>query len=110
MAKTTVKIKGKDWTVKLLTPKMFDKEAAKYGAYNAAAFTTLDGSRTILFQKGSMTPGTIRHEILHSIIYEAPVKSADLSAMQVEEMICEIMDSDYLEYISVVEQILVAFC
>ena len=72
--------------------------------------TTRDGSRKIVFQKGVMTPGTIRHELLHAIIYEAPIKSADLTPDQVEEMCAEILDQDFMMYLNLVEEILAAFC
>jgi hypothetical protein len=107
---TKVKIKGYDWTVKLLTPKQFAKEAAKHDVDESAAFTTKDGSRKIVFQKGEMTPGTIRHELLHSIIAESRVDSADLTPAQIEELCCEIMDYDWMMYLGLVEEILAAFC
>lgn len=107
---TKIKIKGYPWTVKLLTPKQFAKEAAKQDAGESEAFATKDGSRLIVFQKGSLTPGTIRHELLHAIIAESRIDSADLTPMQVEEMCCEIMDYDWMMYLGLVEEILAAFC
>ena len=90
-----INIKGNDWTVKYLTPKQFANESRKDQVYNAAAYTTLDGSRKIVLQKNDCTVGIIRHEIGHAIVYESPVASAELSSDQVEEMMCEIIQREW---------------
>lgn len=106
---TKVKIKGYDWTVKLLTPKQYAKEAAKDEVYGSAAYTTVDGSRKIVLQKGGTTIGIIRHEISHAIVSEAPVLSAELSPHQIEEMMCEIIQKDWGLISKLTEEIVDSF-
>lgn len=106
---TKIKIKGCDWTVKLLTPKQYAKEASKDEVYGSAAYTTVEGSRKIVLQKGDVTVGIIRHELSHAIVSEAPILSAELTSHQVEEMMCEIIQKDWGLISKLTEEIIDAF-
>jgi hypothetical protein len=109
---TKIEIKGYPWTVKLLTPKQFVKEAEKVGMdpESDVAFTHKDGTREIVFKKGYLTPGTLRHELMHAIVSECRTDSVDLTPDQREELCCEILDHDWMMYLGLVEEILSAFC
>ena len=95
MTTLTVNIKGNEWTVKYLTPSQFRRECKIDGTDHAAAYTTVDGTRKIILQKGDATLGIIRHEIAHAIVSEAPILSANLSSEQMEELMCEIVQKDW---------------
>lgn len=100
-----INIKGNEWVVKYLTPKQFVKEAGKDQVYGAGAYTTVDGSRKIVLQKGECSIGIIKHELGHAIVSESPVQSAELSPHQVEEMMCEIIEKDWGLITKLTEQI-----
>lgn len=109
MASIKVKIKGAEWTIKYLTQNQYVKESTKDEVYGSAAYTTIDGSRKIVLQKGETTVGIIRHELSHAIVSEAPILSAELTPHQVEEMMCEIVQKDWGLISRLTEEIIDSF-
>lgn len=79
-------IKGQEWKIRILSGSAYTR---KYGV-ESKAFANLD-TKTIVYNKNDMTPGIIRHELLHALLDEAHIESALLTSVQVEEMCASII-------------------
>ena len=81
-----IKIRGKTWTVELLTSEAFRNEDA---AYTDAA------KKTMSFQPGHTDIETIRHEIFHAYMAESYLKDSDLDRDSLEEAAANVV-GDFL--------------
>lgn len=101
MGRFEVTIKGKKWTVRILTDSRYEKLASD----DSEALTQSE-SRTIFFRKKKLLPGTIRHELLHALIAESHIESSNLAADQVEELCCSLIDYCWHDINLLVEEII----
>lgn len=98
-----IAIKGKGWIVRFLTNAMYHK---KIGV-DSGAITILD-KKIIVFNKGNINPGFIRHELLHAFMEESSVESAMLTPIQIEEVCASIIQHHWHDINILTDQILYA--
>ena len=98
-----VSIKGKQWTIRFLTNAMYHK---KIGT-DSGAITILE-KKIIVFNKGNINPGFVRHELLHAFMEESSVESAMLTPVQIEEVCASIIQHHWNDINILTDQILYA--
>jgi hypothetical protein len=84
--KITLKIRGQEWTVKLYTTEGFYKQYEE-----AVAAVTIPNAKEIIFNDDDLSLATVIHELTHAYFAASHVVSANLSADQVEEVMCELI-------------------
>lgn len=89
LASITINIKGRDWTFKLLSDRVFNKQHNPEDEGNAAM--TLQSKYEVHFRKSDWSPNAIKHEIGHVLHFASLVGSSDLSAEDSVELMCEII-------------------
>lgn len=85
-----VSIKGQDWNIKFLSRKRYNK---KIGEGSDAI--TLLVKKTIVFNSEAINPGIIRHELLHALMEETHMESAELNPLQIEEVCASILQNQW---------------
>ena len=85
----TINIKGRDWTFRLFSDKVFNKVYNPNDEDNAAM--TLQNKYEVHFRKGDWSPNTIKHELGHVLHFASLVGSSALSAEDSIELMCEII-------------------
>jgi hypothetical protein len=83
-------IKGNTWEIRFLTSPQYIK---RFGSDSDAI--TVPFHKKICFQKSIITPGSIRHELLHAIFAECNTESATLDPTQVEEVCASILEKHW---------------
>jgi hypothetical protein len=101
MKSITLQIKGRDWTFQVLTDKVYTK---KFGDDSMAM--TVEKEKKVYFNKTDFNLPTIRHELLHVLVYSSLVESSELTSIQMEELCAEIVGEHGLELIVWSEKIL----
>lgn len=81
-----LKIRGQDWTVKLLPIDSF------YRIYDEgiAALTNVE-TKEIIFNPEDLSLSTVIHELTHAYFSASHVISANLNPDQVEEVMCDVI-------------------
>jgi hypothetical protein len=83
--KSTILVKGNDWTVYLTGP----EDYAKINGEDSAAMTWTT-QRQIYFRTDEINIDVVRHELFHAYFAESHIESANLTAIQAEEVGCSI--------------------
>jgi uncharacterized protein (DUF2164 family) len=60
-----------------------------------SAAICLTEKKQVYIQKNELTPKTIMHELIHCLVEEHNLTSANLSNEQFEEFICELVSNNY---------------
>lgn len=82
---TTILVKGNTWTVYLATPERY----VELNGTDSAA-VTWPNHKKIYFRTDEVNVEVVRHELFHAYFAESHVESADLTALQAEEVSCSI--------------------
>lgn len=90
-----LKIKGIDWKIFLQTPAAYHR---MHGNDSSAIMYPED--RELYFKKDHLKLGTVIHELLHCYIASAGTTSADISAFQMEEHICELLEDHIFDLLN----------
>lgn len=87
-----ISIKGIDWTI-------FGQSNASYVREhgNDSAAITYPAHREIYFNFSYVTPGYVKHELMHAYVSSSGTNSSKLAADQVEELCAEIIEEHYYE-------------
>lgn len=93
LSSITLKVKGRNWRFILLTDRAFNKIHNPNNEANAAM--TCPSQYEVHFCKSHWNLVNIRHELSHCFYYMAGVNSTDLTPLQVEETMCEIIAVNY---------------
>ena len=88
-------IKGRDWKFLLLTDKRFDKLHNQEGELTTGM--TLSNTYEVHFRKSDWCVTDIRHELCHVLKHASNTGTVDLSAEDMEELMCELVASNYSE-------------
>lgn len=96
LAAITRDIKGRSWTFKLLSDRVFDKIHNPEGDEGNTGMTIFSRYE-VHFSKSEWDLVDIRHEIAHIFFFMSNTGSAELTALQTEETMCEIFGSNALE-------------
>lgn len=96
LASITRNIKGREWTFKLLSDRVFDKIHNPEGTEGNTGMTIFSRYE-VHFSKSEWDLIDLRHEISHIYFFMSNTGSADLSALQTEETMCEIFGTHGLE-------------
>lgn len=96
-----IKIKGAVWKVYFLTPTAYLKKFKDEGPAHVAG-----ESRSFYFVKNEINLGIVRHELLHAIIYESHIESAELEAKQIEELCCSVIQYNWHDIAEMAEEII----
>lgn len=80
-------VKGMDWEFHLQS----NAQYVRYNGKDSGAITYL-GDRDVYFNSSQLSPGIVRHEILHVYIASSGINSASLTADQMEEICCEVYE------------------
>lgn len=99
-----VNIKGKDWKYKLLSDKTYDK---LHG--DTSNGITLPDECEVHIRKSTMNSNILRHESFHVFYFSSLVETADLTALQTEEIACEIFGEHGPEMMSICDYVLNKF-
>jgi hypothetical protein len=91
----TLPIKGRDWQFVLLPDKTFDKLHNADGGGRAGV--TMPNQYIVHFRKSDWCMVDIRHELGHVLKHMTHTGSVELSVDDMEELMCEIMASNYNE-------------
>lgn len=96
LASTQIKIKGRPWKFILMTDRAFDKlhNSNEDEADNQNAAMTISTKYEVHFPKSYWNIIDIRHELTHCYYAMAGVNSSELTTLQVEETLCEIVGKD----------------
>lgn len=92
LAKTTIQIKGRDWSFYLLSDRVFNKLHNPEEEGNAAM--TVANKYEVHFAKSDWNLVNIRHELGHVFYAMAEVTSSNLAPDQVEETMCSIIGAN----------------
>ena len=103
LASITINVKGRDWTFKLFTDRAFDKLHNPNDEGNAAM--TLPTKYEVHFAKSEWDLIDIRQELGHLFAYMSRTSSAELSAEQTEELMCEIVAHHATEIILISDRV-----
>ena len=104
MSRFEIIVKGKVWTVRILTDQQYNKLCSE-----DSDATTMFEKRELFFRKKRLLPGTIRHELLHAFISESHIESSNLSSEQIEELCCSLVDYCWNDIVQLVEEIFIKF-
>ena len=97
-------IKGIDWEFHLQTVRAYVRDHGK----DSGAITYL-GDKDVYFSDSQLSPGTIRHELLHVYVASSGTNSSDLDASQMEELCAEILELHGPEIMLLTDKILEHF-
>lgn len=97
----SLEIKGRKWIIEYLTPQQYKR---KHGL-DSEGICLLHEKR-IHLNKALISPGIVRHELIHALVEESNTESADLNANQMEELICAILQYHWAEFNAWTEYIL----
>lgn len=84
-----INIKGREWKFIVVTDKTFDKRYNPDG--DAGCAITIPEDKIVFIKKSFIHLTVIRHEIMHILVFSSLVESSSLTALQVEELCCEII-------------------
>ena len=87
----TINIKGRDWKFVVIADKTFDKKFNAIPGDDDGCAITLNDDKTVFIKKSSIHLPVIRHEIMHILVFSSLVESSSLTALQMEELCCEIV-------------------
>lgn len=90
LAPIKINIKGSEWTIQILADSTYRKRFGR----DSMALTDLDTKR-IFFNKNLISPGVIRHELLHAIVAEVHLESASITPDQIEEICASIVETQW---------------
>lgn len=82
----TFQIKGKDWTVKMLSSTTFKRLHT-----GSVEGVTLPSERELHFDKNYFSHAVFFHECLHALVAESNTGSSSLTSDQTEELCCELL-------------------
>lgn len=97
-------IKGIDWEFHLQTSRSYVRDHGK----DSGAITYL-GDKDVYFNQDQLTPGVVRHEMLHVFVASSGINSASLTTDQMEELCCELYENHGPEMDLLVDKILESF-
>lgn len=100
-------IKGKQWHFKLFSDRVFDKVHNPNDEGNAGM--TIFSKYEVHFSKSEWDLVDIRHELSHVYFYMSNTGSAELSALQTEETMCEIFGNHAPEMVMIADSIAECF-
>lgn len=107
MASIVIQIKGKPWTFKLVSDRVFNKVHNPEGESNTGM--TVFSRYEVHFSKSEWDLVDIRHELMHVYFFMSNTGSAELDALQTEETMCEIFGHNGLEICMVADSIAECF-
>ena len=99
-----VKVKGTEWTVRLLPSKAYAKENGDDSSGMTHPF-----KKVIDFHHKHYDITTIIHELVHAYVAECNTESASLSTDQMEELICSIMGECVFDLLATAHKIQLFF-
>lgn len=91
----TLNIKGRDWEFILVPDKTFDKLHNQDGGARPAV--TMPNQYRVEFRKSDWCLVDIIHELGHVLYHMNESGTADLTADQVEETMCQLMARNYFD-------------
>jgi len=93
LAETNIPVKGRKWRFILMTDRAFDKlhNSNEDESLNHNAAMTVPAKYEVHFPKSEWNIVDIRHELTHCYFYMSGTNSSELTPLQVEETLCEIM-------------------
>lgn len=85
----SINIKGREWKFIVIADKTFDK---RYNPeHDGGCAITISADKSVFIKKSSIHMPVIRHEIMHILVFSSLIESSSLTALQIEEMCCEIV-------------------
>jgi hypothetical protein len=96
-----IKIKGIEWQIFAQTPAAYKR---KHGSDSHAITYTKD--REIYFNKETLAPDYVRHELLHAYVASSSTNSSSLTTDQMEELCAEMVGEHGIEMMLFADQIL----
>jgi hypothetical protein len=93
--KITLQIKGRDWEFSIIPDKTFDKIHNPNDEGHSAM--TLPNQYKVQFRKSDWCIKDIRHELGHVLKHMSHTGSVDLSAADMEELMCDQYASNYAD-------------
>lgn len=102
----TLNIKGRNWHFILYTDKQYDKKFKEDDSDDEDCATTDPAENTVYFRRSKFNLPTIRHELMHVVVFSSLVESSDLSRTQMEDLCCEIVGEHGLEICNWAEEIM----
>ena len=96
-----IKIKGIEWAIYAQTPAAYKR---KHGSDSHAI--TYPRDREIYFNKETLAPDYVRHELLHAYVSSSSTNSSSLTTDQMEELCAEMIGEHGPELFLFVDQIL----
>lgn len=97
MGTIIIEIKGRPWTFILMNDKKFDRLHNQDDGNRTGV--TLPHQYEVHFKKSEWTIIDIRHEIGHILFHMSRNDTADLTAAQVEETMCQLIGHDAPEIV-----------
>lgn len=96
-------VKGREWHFKLLADKTFDKIHNLEDEGNTGM--TISSKYEVHFKKSEWDMVAIRHELGHVYFHMSGTVTADLTPLQVEETMCEIIGHNGPEIVMIADSI-----
>jgi hypothetical protein len=90
-----LKIKGVDWKVFIQSPAAYRR---MHG--NDSSAISYPEDRELYFKKDHIKFGTVCHELLHSYVASSGTTSANITADQMEEHICELLEDHIFDLLN----------
>jgi hypothetical protein len=97
-------VKGIDWDFHLQTNTAYVRAHGK-----DSGAITYPGDRDVYFNQSHLSPGVVRHEILHVYVSSSGTHSANLTADNMEELCCELYETHGPDMDLLVDKILEHF-
>lgn len=95
MSDISLEIKGRSWKFILLPDKRFDKLHNADGGLQTGI--TMANQFEVHFRKSDWCITDIRHELCHVLKHMSHTSTVDLTAEDTEELMCELVASNYSE-------------
>lgn len=100
----TANVKGISWDFHLQSAAAYRRSHGK----DSGAISYL-GDKDVYFDSSQLSPGVVRHEMLHVFIASSGINSASLDTSQMEELCCETYETHGPEMDLLVDKILEHF-
>lgn len=94
-------VKGIKWDFHLCVPRTYVRDHGK-----DSDAVTYPHDKEVYFNSAQLTPGVVRHEIMHVYVASSGTNSASLSADQMEELAAEIFETHGPEMNLLVDNVL----
>ena len=97
-------IKGSSWKIVIIPEKAYTSVVG--GDHpGETEYDHITGHRLMRFNKDKFIKGLVVHEVTHAFMSDVPIESAGLSSNQTEEVICEMLEINFEDWLAAIEHI-----